>query len=350
MANRCSSVVRLVAWAALAGCAGGGDGDGNAAGEDGAGGMAASDGTGGTASGEGGSDATGGAGDGSGGDSAAGATGTGGDPVGGDGGSVNTGGTSTGGNAATGGSVGTGGTPPANVPCSQRAYCNDFEDVSAGSQPSGSNVSGGNTLAVATDKAFSGTKSLKIRAVKDSARFSINLASKLKNPKKIAYARMMIWLDNTPIASATDTGHWDLLGMSGRTDGGKDVTASVGGALNSKYSLGRWLYIGGGADCAKQGVPQAVPLKKWTCLEVKINEEDALSYSVNIDGKEMSHLSFGTDPPGDVCVQDPFKGIWHLPKVQSFTFGWNQWHDQPQPVTMWIDDIVVDQVPIGCPQ
>lgn len=32
-----------------------------------------------------------------------------------------------------------------------------------------------------------------------------------------------------------------------------------------------------------------------------------------------------------------------------FSFGWKYWHMQGAAIKMWIDDVVVDTKPIGCP-
>ncbi len=250
-----------------------------------------------------------------------------------------------GGGAQTGGA--TGGTSPAtDVPCSQRVYCNDFEN--ADGRPAGSTVASGNSMTVATDKAFSGTKSLKIQASKGAARFTVDLSSKLKNPKKVAYVRMMIWMEN--VSGGAAPAHWNVVSMSGRTSLGTSHLG-FGGDGDGREARSRWLYGGsGGVDCSRASRPQAIPMKKWACIEIKVNESDPSHYTAHVDGQELAGLSITQDLAGGICVQNGYKGIWHLPKPTSFSFGWEQWHTPARPVTFWIDDLVVDQVPIGCPK
>jgi hypothetical protein len=215
-----------------------------------------------------------------------------------------------------------------------------------GSTPGGGDITSGNTMTVATDKAFSGTKALKVRATSRKAKFRVDLAGKLQNPARIAYMRMMVFVESLPSGDAS--GHWDLFSANGPSARGP-VTIGVGGGQHPRIPLSRWLYLSGGVDCSKQQTP-GIPVGKWTCIEVKVNEQDANHYSIGFDGQEQKGLTFDTNPDQDVCVADAFGGVWHVPRLQTFYWGWEHWHTQLNPVVFWIDDIVVDQRPIGCPR
>jgi hypothetical protein len=258
----------------------------------------------------------------------------------------------TGGSAGAGGVGGAGGARPAARPavstCTDHPYCNNFETLAVGARPPGSiSLTTGNTIAVVDTKAFSGMKSLQIEASRGSAWVRLLARDNLPDPKRATYMRMMLWMENLPGGD----GHWSVLGLSGTADGGAIGTyngfVSFGG--NSNDARSRLLYGGAGADCDKSATPP-IPTGKWVCVEMKVDDTAAVQYGVNMDGVAIKGLSFTRNKVGSGCFM-PGKpmGVWYVPGLNNLEFGFNYWHNQGRPVRLWIDELVVDQVPIGCP-
>ncbi len=293
----------------------------------------------------------------------AGNTGTG--KTGGQQGTSNTGGTSTDGGTNSGGTAvvsgGSGGTNPgtgpmSSGPCPNAAYCNDFESWNKGTRPGapfGSMVAGGSKLVIDEARFVSGKKSVLFEAsVSGTDMLTLPLRTFLPDAKRIAYARMMVWLENTPGTS----GHWDVIAMSGPA---KDLggatwvsTFSFGGFGDTSRKL---LYYGtspanGLADCSKSGAP-AIPLGEWVCVEMGVDETSATPYTVKVKDVVVPGAAFKeTTAASNCCCNSTNNNIWFLPDPLTVKFGWNQVHEQLKPIRLWIDDIAVSEKPIGCPK
>jgi len=276
----------------------------------------------------------------------------GGQPTTGGAGGVDQGGTGgTGGSVPAQGGMGGGGGQVQFVlePCATNPYCNNFESIAVGERPLGfKTVSAGNKMSVAENKAFSGKRSLYIEAASGTAMFTVFLGERFKNPKRVGYARMMVWMENLPGASGSS--HWNIMGMSGATK----VATGNGGSAGISFggpdgNPGNWfIYLGANSDCTKRTQPPVLPLQQWVCVEQRVDESTTTNYGVSINGKEITALSLKWNATGASCVGGA-SNIWNIPDVQSFGFGWNHYHAQNTPIKMWIDDVVVDEKPIGCP-
>jgi hypothetical protein len=271
-----------------------------------------------------------------------------------------TGGTASGGagGTATGGMGGTAAGGQGGAATSATvAFTANFEDGVVGQGPPAP-FSGSQVAKVDTEHAFSGTKSMKVVAAGgQSAMFGLNPKGFIAANKKTAYVRYMVWLDNLPGKNATDSGHWDLSKMNGMFKGGGfNVNGylsfgGMGGDNQKLHMFGDDINKKGRQDCVKPS-PFVMALKKWTCIEMKIDENDVLNYGLKIDDEELQSYSFPFDAAAANCVPDwnIFDGVWYVPEVTVIQFGFAHIHEQPNPVTVWFDDIAVDSKPIGCPK
>jgi hypothetical protein len=268
----------------------------------------------------------------------------GGGPAGGNGG-AHVGG--RGGNAA-GGTAGTGGArPPAAC---AHSFCDGFENGTTIPGHYSRNLSAGNTVVVDASKAHSGTQALHIQAKSADAFLSLRLNSFIsKTPRVSVYLRMMVWLTNPP----GGTGHWDMMGISGTVGPADDrlLSAVTFGGFGDRAKL---LYVGTPrsgplVDCSKSSGLQPIPPARWACVELKADAGSTPNYSVKVNGSEIPGFSFSANNAGSNCVGG-VGGTWFVPDASVARIGWRHVHAQDRPIEAWIDDVVVDTKPIGCPK
>jgi hypothetical protein len=211
---------------------------------------------------------------------------------------------------------------------------------------------------VDSEHAFSGTKAIKLTAANGvSAMFSLNPAKFIAPNKKTAYLRYMVWMDNLPGVSSNIAGHWDLSKINGNFKGGGfnvNGYLSFGGMSGDNQKLhmfGDDIMGKGRQDCVKPS-PFVMRVKEWTCIEMKIDENDILNYGIKINDEEIQSYSFLYDSAAANCVPDwnIFQGIWYVPEITIMQLGFAHIHEQPNPVTVWYDDVAIDSKPIGCPK
>ncbi len=231
--------------------------------------------------------------------------------------------------------------------------CESWNKGSRPGAPFNSTVSAGSKLAIDESRFVSGKKSVLFEAsVPGTDMLTLALRTILPDPKKITYARMMVWLENTPGSS----GHWDVIAMSGPA---KD---QAGATWVSTFSFGgfgdtgrKLLYYGtstnnGLADCSKGGA-SAIPLGQWVCVEMGIDETSATPYTVKVKDVLVPGAAFKeTTAASNCCCNSTNNNNWFLPDPLTVKFGWNQVHEQLKPIRLWIDDIAVSEKPIGCPR
>jgi hypothetical protein len=131
------------------------------------------------------------------------------------------------------------------------------------------------------------------------------------------------------------------------------VTVSPAGSLPTGESGG--YRFGGGPnwglaygtktlDCAK-GSKVAAPVGRWVCIEWKIDgNRDEQRYWV--DGQPLDDLTV----IGKAYCFKPNKTVeWQAPVFSSISLGWEHYLSAPA-AEGWLDDVVIDNKPIGCPQ
>jgi hypothetical protein len=268
--------------------------------------------------------------------------------------------TATGGTNISTGGAGAGQSTGGSGGAAKPLFTHDFEGDAVGSPPKGMwSGDGAGNVKVATDKAFSGKNSLKVVSSNGESMVTLATNKILPAPRKTAYVRFMLWMDGLP-GSNGQTGstasHWDLISQQGLIKGG-------GLTLNGYYSFGgfadssyKFHFFGdvtsgtGRSDCVKQAT-LTLPLKAWTCVEMKIDENELLQYGVSINNKPIQSFSFFADGAFPNCVTEwnVTKGIFYIPEIASTKLGFRHIHNQGKTVTLWIDDVAVDTKPIGCP-
>lgn len=303
--------------------------------------------------------------------SSTGGAGAGGSSAGGS--SAGMGGTNVGGVAgmSAGGMAGmsnTGGSKPAVIYKPAKFSTNfDGADAVVGQKPA-SPFTGGATAQIDTSNKYSGTKSVKITCPGegggDQCMFTLPMKSEwLGAGRKTLYTRFMMNMDAFP--STDNRVHWDVLKVYGdfKSDDGKtslyNGMISVGGFANvsSKFMIFGTNQSGAPAeDCSKTS-PKLLTPKQWHCVELQIDEQEILTYSVVLNSERLQTFTFpytnaaancATMPP---YVADVFKGVWYVPVVNKLSFGFNSVTNggPVKPPTVWIDDIAVSDSPIGCP-
>ncbi len=369
--RRILSVLSVVTWAEVAvglvGCphavdetrgsggapaaaSGGAPGTGGSVGTGGAGtGGAATGGaaTGGAATG---GAATGGAGTGGAGTGGAGTggAGTGGAGTGGAGtGGAGTGGLGMGGTAAAGGNAGqagarggtggVGGSVPAACNNPNWKFCEDFEKYSVGTVPNGvfrpyaPNYNA--TIATTTDRKVSGTKSVKFH-VSTTGRAFIDTDAPFPMPNNAFYGRMMIFLAQVPPGAV----HWDIVSAYGR--GG----AEASGTGNYRWGgmFGHTMANHHPGDQALNVTTQRPQPGKWLCYEWMF-DGPARRLEVWID--DYDKTGAGTTHG---LLNAPTS--WNAPNpFLTLQVGWAHYQTQQVGGDAWIDDLVVDEARIGCP-
>jgi hypothetical protein len=315
----------LLAGACTSASSGGGHagsgGENNAAGSSGGAGVTGAAGVGGTAGSAGTAGGAAGAPDagaGAAGATAAGGTGGAPDDAGGQGGAM--GGTS---GVDAGGVGGFGYSGSSRCGAGNFLLCESFEnglDATVWTPL----IDGEGTAVVDGLHAFRGTKALHINVVNQGHKAAISESKTFPVANNVLYARLFVWFDTFTTtahftmveAPQTAAGAWIRFGGQGGHFGvGTDHGAS-----------GDWL----------QQDTTPVPTKQWTCLELAFRG-DTNEFHVWQDDVERTALNVGaTKHPG--FAMPPFTSLW---------FGWQTYSNQA-PGELWIDEIAIDDKPIGC--
>jgi hypothetical protein len=185
-------------------------------------------------------------------------------------------------------------------------------------------TSGEGTAVVDDTRAFRGTKSLHVKVVNQGHKAAISESSTFPLPGKVLYARMFIWFD-----TFTTMAHFTMM-ESPQTAAGAWIR--FGGQFG-KYGVGT---DHGASGDWLQPDTAPVPTKQWTCIEVEL-DGGANQFHVWQDDGERTALAVGATQ---------HKGF-EIPAFTSLCFGWQTYSNQA-PGEFWIDEIAIDDKPIGC--
>lgn len=254
--------------------------------------------------------------------------------------------------------------PPPAAPCAPALFCDDFEDDRVGAAPGtpwrDETGPSGATVRVDSLRAHSGKNSVHVLAPKGAryrrGYFAIHGAPVFPAAAQELYGRAMVWLDAAPITpSGAHDVHWTLLQGEGRS---KDDR------FNSIYRYGGQHRQGLGlmanyettppvkSDCWQHSQSR-LPVQQWACVEwhfaVASNEMELW-----LDGAELAdlHVVDRATAPGTGCLSnDDLNGQWIAPPAfQSLYLGWERYQETENDQNVWIDDVVVSQTRIGCPE
>ena len=249
-------------------------------------------------------------------------------------------------------------------------FSDDFEARTPGMVPgtpwkeetyqSGANIS------VDSIHAFSGQQALHIltpaHADKRRGYVAIHLKGSLPQLQPEMYGRIMVWLDEAPLAPFVEEPnggelphgplpmHWTLLQGEGR---------SADDRYNSIYRLGLLERDGTQlmanfettppvkTNCMQQS-QRVLPVRRWACIEwhmaVASNE-----LQFWIDGKQITHVK-GRAAQANACAGHDLDDRWLAPpRFDSLYLGFERYGDTVNDQNLWIDDVALARRRIGCP-
>jgi len=297
-------------------------------------------GSGGTVPSSGGASASGGAVATSGGASASGGASTGGASSGGGG---SGGGVGSGGDAASGGSGGFHG--PGFFGGSRCTVdfllCDGFEEDAIDTALWTVEKSGSNVVEITSDYAARGANSVHLHAANDFA--YVKNSSIFPVANNDYFGRMFLRVARF---STVDWAHWTIGEAAGNGDGSK---IRVGGQYKTDAVANRWgIGSDGGPtgdwtthDNDPDGAPTEPPTNTWVCLEWE-HKGSTNETHFFVDG--VLHPSLSTTASSHGGTADDYI----LPEVTSFWFGWWQYQADTEPFDVWIDEVALDDVRIGC--
>ena len=262
-----------------------------------------------------------------------------------------TGATSTtggqGGGASTSSSSAAGGSGGGAVdPCAGRLICDDFEDDTLGAAPLAPWQTNVNQGAVVVDgaHAHSGMRAVKVST--DAGQYKQALfyaegAPAFPVPGNVVYGRMMIYMPQT----ANDGVHWTMIQGSGPVPGHAGVTGHYryGGMWQGKM-MANYETSNAATDCWNNS-DTVMPTGAWTCMEWRF-DGPANDMRFWLDGTEVADLHVTQQGMG--CGGQDLGGDWLAPDFERMYLGWES-YQQDDAREAWIDDVIIDDQPIGCP-
>jgi len=272
-------------------------------------------------------------------------TGSGGSATTGSGGS----GASGGSTASSGGSTssatgGTGGSGGAADPCVDRLICDDFEAASVGEAPAAPwdvLTSQTGTVAVDDSRAYSGGQSVHVSTDGTNGFTRALISAAITLPQNVMHGRMMFYMEQ----AANDGVHWTHIEGRGPLSGQDGVTAMYRyGGQHETRLMANYETSGLSTDCWHHS-QTTMPVGGWACMEWQFDgPNDRMRFW--IDGEEITDLDVMGSGMG--CIGNDLSGQWPAPTFEEIRLGWESYQNDA-PREAWIDDVIVDDEPIGCP-
>ena len=241
--------------------------------------------------------------------------------------------------------------------CASAIFCDDFEDYTLGEPPDGvwSPVTNAGSVAIDDSRRVSGTHSVRFDTQagdgSKTAYVRLESASIFPVPNNTYYGRMLFWLESAPTAAV----HWTFLQGGGTVPGqtyralyryGGQHPVSGGNQLMANYETPD-SYGGNGprSDCWKHAEGVVVPEGRWSCVEWKF---DGMLDEMRLwlDGEAIDSLTVMGS--GEGCVSADVNNTWTAPNFEYLEIGWESYQPDEER-TLFIDDLVIDTAPIGCP-
>lgn len=239
----------------------------------------------------------------------------------------------------------------AGDPCDGRLICDSFEGQTVGAAPTGGwkvDTYQAGTVTVSDAQAFKGTRSIKfttgatqyqkaMMAMTGPQLFGANSTT-----KTTLYGRMMVYLE-TPAANGV---HWTMLAGEGPVASKPGVRAFVryGGQVAGKL-MANYDTSGAKSDCWQHSAT-VMPIGKWTCFAWKLSGPTN-DMTLAMDGKDIADLKVGNKGQG--CISHDLADVWYPPTYERAVIGWES-YQQDVGHTMYVDDVILDDQPIACPQ
>ncbi len=184
---------------------------------------------------------------------------------------------------------------------------------------------GDTTIGVDEVRAARGAKALHVKTTAGAGFAYIKTGKPFPAMGNVFYSRMYVWLED----ALTTDGHFTF------AEGGGTGTPGV-----SRFG-GQFKRLGVGSDRGPSGDWTDVdnlnlPTKKWLCLEVQF-KGDTHEFRVFWDDKERTAIHSGANR----------HSAFRMPTFNSIWFGWWMYNAR-EPQDLWIDEIAIDDKPIGC--
>lgn len=266
-------------------------------------------------------------------------------------------GASGGGNAGNGrGGNGAGGNgAAAELDCTGRLVCDDFEKgATLGGKPGSPWKLRENDGTVTLDdkRAVSGKYSVKVAisaTTADStyrrALLNIDGAPLLPAANDKVFGRFMIWTDRIPDKSV----HWTFAHGDGPyAQSGTTATYNYGGMGNLMANYYRDTKPDA-TDCW-QTENENFPTGQWQCVGFSFDgANNEMHFWLGAAEVNEVHV-LGNEKTDQTCTKKGVDGKWYAPTFKNISVGWESYqHDVAGAHDAWIDDVVLDDEPIACP-
>jgi hypothetical protein len=247
--------------------------------------------------------------------------------------------------------VDSGADAPSSDPCKTALLCDNFDTYAVGAAPAGpwktaTNANG--SVKVDQARAFSGAQSVKVatdnKAAYQRAFFYVENAPVFPTMGNVIYGRMMVWTDQAPM----DGVHWTNIQGEGPASAlGKSFTALYRfGGMSTQHLMGNYETSGVATDCWNSSKTATMPTGRWACMEWRFNgPNDEMNFW--LDGQPVPDLT--VVDKGQGCVSHDTMDHWFAPQFSRMNLGFESYQADSAPRTLWIDDVVLDTKPIGCP-
>lgn len=283
------------------------------------------------------------------------------------GGAVGAGGSAAAGGAGSGAGPGAGaggagsGGGDAGSGCTSALFCDDFEAYGDTGEPGGAWSVRVNDAALTmdTERAFSGTKSVKVSAAGESGRVAylvLGGAPVFPVAGNHYFGRMRVWLDSAP----TDSVNWNFIegegviagnpeyraqlrygGQHPITDGGTFLGSQLKANYETPDSDGG---TGPGSDCWKHADKVVMPVGAWACVEWEFDGPND-TMRLWLDGVAVESATVAGR--GDGCMNASDDSPWTAPTFQELHLGWQAFQADAER-TLWIDDVALNTTRVGC--
>jgi hypothetical protein len=240
--------------------------------------------------------------------------------------------------------------PPPD-PCAGRVVCENFENVAPGQAPGApwSVQASKGSVKVDRTHAHSGMNALKVSidATTSSdtyrqAMLAVKGAPLFPLKDNTVYGRFYLWTDRVPDESV----HYTFAGGSGEVDGMYAVYnyGGMGGLMANYYKSSS----PDPTDCW-QTKNETFPTGAWKCVAFELDGKNN-EMRFWLDGTEIPELHvLGNTKTDQTCTVAGVDGRWLAPTFDNIRVGWESYqHDVAGAHDAWIDDVILDDMPIAC--
>jgi hypothetical protein len=164
------------------------------------------------------------------------------------------------------------------------------------------------------------------------------------------YGRMMMYIEQNGTSV-----HWTFFGVQGAAEPASPLAGNYAAYIMSslpREGVNTYSFVDGLAggdyyqDCSTQGETQ-MPTGEWTCVSF---EMDSLARHLRMWKDGEARPIVAVDDHGNGCVPPaPSDSTWWGPEIDELFVGIWSFHPMNAPLEVWIDDLVVDTVPVECP-